>query len=229
MPRIARVVIPGVPHHVTQRGNNRQDVFFVADDYRVYLKLLRERSERFGLEVLGYCLMTNHIHLVAVPHGKSSLAKAVGRTHWAYTQYVNELHARVGHLWHNRFYLCPTDEKHTVAALRYVECNPVRAKLVRMPWRYPWSSAATHVGGKDRSELLDLDEWRKHWSPDEWRETLREPLEDSQVNALRRTTHRGRPLGSDSFLSKVEHVLGRRLRARPVGRPRKGVRKPKNR
>jgi len=112
MPRVARIVIPGVPHHITQRGNNRLAVFFVDDDRRVYLELLRAQSERFGLKVLGYCLMTNHVHLVATPAGEESLAKAVGRTHFLYTQYVNRLHRRSGHLWQNRFYSCALDEVH---------------------------------------------------------------------------------------------------------------------
>ena len=94
MPRVSRIVLAGRPHHVTQRGNNRQDVFFVDDDRRVYLGLLKEQAERFGLEILGYCLMSNHVHLVAVPAGEDSLAKAVGRTHFLYTQYVNRLHGR---------------------------------------------------------------------------------------------------------------------------------------
>ncbi|KPJ53893.1 MAG: transposase, partial [Planctomycetes bacterium DG_58] len=145
MTRIARVAIPDVVYHITQRGNNRQDVFFVEDDRRVYLELLAEESDRYALRVLGYCLMTNHIHLVAVPQTKHSLAKAVGRTHWRYTRYVNGLHRRSGHLWQNRFFSCGLDEKHTVAAMRYVEQNPVRAKIVRKPWRYAWSSSAAHV------------------------------------------------------------------------------------
>ena len=127
MLRVARIVVPGCPHHVTQRGNNRQDVFFVEDDWRTYLRILREQSKRFGLSVDGYCLMTNHVHLVAVPTSENSLAKAVGRTHWLYTQYVNRLHRRSGHLWQNRFFSCALDESHCWQALAYVERNPVRA------------------------------------------------------------------------------------------------------
>src|SRR4030042_765949 len=131
MPRLARMVIPGVPHHITQRGNNRQDVFFVDDDRRVYLSLLQEPSRRYGLQLLGYCLMSNHVHLIATPARDDSLAKAVGRGHWLYTQYVNRLHGRSGHLWQNRFYSCALDEEHLVAARAYAERNPVRAKLVK--------------------------------------------------------------------------------------------------
>jgi len=223
MTRIARVAIPDVVYHITQRGNNRQDVFFVDDDRRVYLELLAKESERHALTVLGYCLMTNHVHLVAVPHREQSLAKAIGRTHWRYTRYVNRLHRRSGHLWQNRFYSCGLDEVHTVAAMRYVEQNPVRAKMVRKPWRYRWSSASAHVGDKDGVAVLDVEAWRKDWdwSPRRWRRMLEEGLGEQTVAHLRRQTHRGRPLGSDSFVSKLERRLGRRLRPLPIGRPRK--------
>jgi putative transposase len=147
MPRVARIVIPGLPDHITQRGNNRQDVFFVDDDRRTYLALLKEQSERFGLAVVGYCLMGNHVHLIATPSAEGSLARAVGRTHFLYTQYVNRLHGRSGHLWQNRFYSCPLDGPHLWSAMCYVERNPVRAKLGRVAWSYAWSSAAAHTGG----------------------------------------------------------------------------------
>src|SRR5580658_9625112 len=104
MPRTARIVLPAVPHHTTQRGNNRQDVFFVDDDRLAYLKVLQRQSARYGLKIVGYCLMTNHVHLIVVPEHADSLAKAIGRTHWLYAQYVNKLHGRSGHLWQNRFY-----------------------------------------------------------------------------------------------------------------------------
>jgi len=121
MPRRARIVIEGVAHHVVQRGNNRQDVFFVSDDYVAYLRLLEAQSAAYGLRVLGYCLMTNHVHLIAVPSRADSLAKAVGRTDFLYTQYVNRLHGRSGHLWQNRFYSCALDEERFFEALRYIE------------------------------------------------------------------------------------------------------------
>ena len=226
MPRIARIVIPEVPYHVTQRGNNRQDVFFTDDDRRVYLDFLREYARQFGLKILGWCLMANHVHFVAVPGRGDSLALAIGRTDFRYTQYVNRLHRRSGHLWQNRFYSCALDERHAVAALRYVEQNPVRAKIVRVPWRYEWSSAAAHVGEGDARELLDLGAWAREWTSEEWKRMLREGLDAKQVGALRRHTSRGRPLGSDSFVSKIEALIGRRVRALPSGR-QKGWRKEK--
>ena len=221
MPRVARIVMPQMPHHVVQRGNNRQSVFFTDDDRRVYLAMLREESQRFGLQVVGYCLMTNHLHLIAVPAREESLAKAVGRAHFRYTQYINRTHRRSGHLWQNRFYSCTLDDLHLWRAMRYVERNPVRAKIVRVPWRYPWSSAPAHVGEPDPSGQLDLTAWAAEWKPEKWREVLREPDDPEDSTKLRRCTHRGRPLASDSFLSKLEHKLNRRLRPLPVGRPRK--------
>ncbi len=220
MPRVARIVVPGWPHHVTQRGNNRQDVFFVDDDRRVYLKLLKEQAEVYGLAVLGYCLMTNHVHLVAVPAGEQSLAKAVGRTHFLYSQYVNRFHKRSGHLWQNRFYSCVLDETHLWRGLAYVERNPVRARLVRQAWRYEWSSAAAHVGEADQSGLLDLSAWQREWKPGHWQKALVDSDDDKVTELIRASTHSGRPLATDSILSKLEHKLGRRLRSLPVGRPR---------
>ena len=229
MPRFARAVVGGCAHHVTQRGNNRQDVFFVDDDRRAYLSILREQAEKYGLRVEGYCLMTNHVHLIAVPQEEQSLAKAVGRTHFAYTQYVNRLHGRSGHLWQNRFYSCALDEDHYWAALRYVERNAVRAKLIRRAWRYAWCSASAHCDGRDKTGLLDLAAWAEASRGRDWRGVLSEPQDDRIVAALRLGTSRGRPLGSDSFISKLERLVGRRLRPLPVGRPRKKTKKKPSR
>ena len=219
MPRVARIVIPGCPHHVTQRGNNRQDVFFVDDDRLAYLEILQQQAERYGLAVDGYSLMTNHIHLIVTPQDEQSLAKAVGRTHFRYSQYVNRLHGRSGHLWQNRFYSCALDDKHFWTAMAYVERNPVRAKLVRCAWRYKWSSASAHCG-REKSRLLDLAEWQKQLGGLDWKQSLCESTDEQEVMRLRLNTNRGRPLGSDRFISKLERALGRRLRPLPIGRPK---------
>jgi len=216
-------VIPGVPHHVTQRGNNRQDVFFVDDDRRVYLEILRQQAARWRLDVLGYCLMTNHVHLVAVPADKKSLAKAIGRTDFLYTQYVNRMHGRSGHLWQNRFHSCAVEGAGLWAALAYVDRNPVRARLVRLAWRYRWSSAAAHLGQADAAGLVKAGAWERLAAGIDYRALVTRP-EDKEVTArLRTSTHTGRPLASDAFLAKVERALGRRLRPLPVGRPRKAM------
>lgn len=208
------------PHHITQRGNNRQDVFFVDDDRKVYLELLQEQSEKNGLSVMGYCLMTNHVHLIAIPRSEEALAKAIGRTHFIYTQYINRFHGRSGHLWQGRFYSCALDDQHFWLAMRYIEQNPVRAKICRRPWRYGWSSASAHVDENYQSELLNLSDWYEMISAGEWRNSLQQELKESETQKLRSSTHTGRPLGSDSFLSKVERILGRRVRPLPVGRPK---------
>ena len=217
MPRAARIVIPGCPHHITQRGNNRQDVFFTDDDRVTYLKFLRNAARRCGLRIEGYCLMTNHVHLVATPAAADSLALAMGRANQFYTQYVNRRHGRSGHLWQDRFFSCPLDE----------ERNPVRAGLVRRARRWPWSSAAAHCDGADKTGtrgaagLLNLTEWAGRTDPGAWHESLVAPQDEQVLSKLRLCTTRNRPLGGDPFVSKLERKFGRRLRPLPHGRPRK--------
>jgi putative transposase len=221
MPRLARAIVVGCAHHITQHGNNHQSVFPTDDDRRVYLQMLAEESGKYGLEVLGYCLMGNHVHLVAIPHAEDSLAKGVGRTHFRYSQYINRFHKRSGHVWQGRFYSCAMDQRHLWLAMKYIELNPVRAKLRRRAWKYEWSSAAAHTDEKAQSDLLNLKWWYKQFSADAWRKELAEGLTEEEVARIRLRTHTGRPLGSDSFLSKLETLLGRRVRPLPIGRPRK--------
>jgi len=229
MTRVARIVIPDRPHHITQRGNNRQDVFFVPDDYAAYLGILKQQSERYGLDVHAYCLMSNHIHLVATPRGKDALAKAVGRTHWLYARWINRLHGRSGHLWQNRFYSSALDRRHFIAAMAYVERSPVRARMHRKAWLYPWSSAAAHCGQQQTTAtgLLNLRAWHRRWTGEEWRELLSQTEDRDLLEHIRTQTHRGRPLAGDSFLSRAETLLGRRVRPMPVGRPKTTTRKTK--
>jgi len=227
MPRGARIVIPGCPHHLTQRGNNRQEVFFVDDDRRVYLRLLAAQSRKHGLKVHGYCLMTNHVHLIATPREQRSLAMALGRTNLFYARYINRLHGRSGHLWQDRFFSCALDEEHYWTALCYVERNPLRAGMVRRAWEHPWSSAAAHcglasAGGPGTAEakaILDLGDWTSDAKM--WMDSLTADQDERMVSQLRISTRTGRPLGGDSFLGQLETLLGRRLRRLPVGRPRR--------
>jgi putative transposase len=227
MPRIARVVVPRTPHHVTQRGNNRQDVFFVDDDRRAYLKILAVQCRLHRVKLLGYCLMTNHVHLIPVPATTDGLARAIGRTHWLYTQYINRMHGRSGHLWQNRFYSSPLDDRHALLAMRYAEWNPIRAGLCRVAQRYRWSSAAAHCTATDGAQrrasdndVVDVELWRELSAGLNWAKELKTAPTPAETARLRRCTHTGRPLASNSWLSKLEKKLGRRLRALPVGRPR---------
>ena len=219
MPRIARIVLPGLPHHLTQRGNNRQDIFFADADRRIYLEHLAEQCSQHHVVLEGYCLMTNHVHLILTPPREDSLAKAVGRAHFLYTQYINHRHGRSGHLWQNRFFSCALDDAHYLAAMRYVERNPVRGKLVRAPWRYAWSSAGRHADEPGGHCAIDGTRWRELADGLNWREFLLES-DDMFAHEFRLATSRGRPLATDSLLSKLEAKLGCRLRPRPVGRPR---------
>lgn len=219
MPRSSRVVIEGCAHHVTQRGNNHQDVFFVDEDRKVFLALLAEASKRFDLAVEGYCLMTNHVHLIVTPERQDSMANALKRTNQLYAQYVNRFHGRSGHLWQDRFFSCALDQRHYWRALVYIERNPVRARLCRKAWRWPWSSAAAHCGGADPTELLDLSGWKEQMDTTRWRDLLMRDDDPEQLARFRLCTSRGRPLGSDNFIAKLETLLGRRLRPLPCGRP----------
>jgi len=218
---MARAIAVGCAHHITQRGNNRQDVFFVDRDREVYLQILQEQAGKHGLEILGYCLMSNQVHVIAIPHAEDSLAKGIGRTQFHYSQYVNRFHKRSGHLWQGRFQSCALDRRSLWMAMKYIELNPVRAKLCRRAWRYEWSSAAAHTDEKAQSELLNLRWWYKQFSAKAWRQELAEGVTEEEASRIRMRTQTGRPLGSDSFVSKLETLLGRRVRPLPVGRPRK--------
>ena len=167
--------------------------------------------------------MTNHIHLIVRPYYETSLGDAMKRTNQLYAQYVNRMHKRSGHLWQDRFFSCTLDENHFHRALVYVERNPVRAKLVRKAWRWRWSSAAAHCGLEKKSELLDISLWKEEIKFDEWRKLLEQPDDKDIVSKLWLSTSRGRPLGSDAFIAKLETKLGRRIRALPRGRPIKNT------
>ncbi len=220
MPRLARVVVPGLPHHVVQRGNRGQDVFFSDEDRLKYLDMVRESAGKFGVTIRAWCLMTNHVHFVAVPEGESSLGLCFGRAHTQYTRMVNFREGWRGFLWQGRFGSSPLDVAHAYHAVRYVLRNPVRAGLVRVPWRYEWSSAAFHVGEKRTDPLVSGADGSDRTAND-WRERLVEPDADEVLCLLRREASAGRPVGSRQFIRKLEQELDRHLTRRPPGRPRK--------
>jgi putative transposase len=216
MPRAARVVAEGVPHHITQRGNNRQDTFLLDEDRRIYLNTLRAKCRQHRVSVLGYCLMSNHVHLIATPEHGNALARALGETHWIYARYVNQRYRRSGHLWQNRFYPCPLGPAHVVAALVYADLNPLRAGLVGAAEQYPWSSAGKHSGGSDPADLVDDWSWRELGLGADWQERLL-AAGRGQEGELRRCTYAGTPFGSETFVAEMERRTGRRLRPKPPG------------
>ncbi len=215
MARIARVVAPGLPHHITQRGNRRQATFFGEHDFRAYLSLMSEWCGCCGVQVWSYCLMPNHVHLIAVPQTQDGLRRAIGEAHRRYTRRINLREGWRGHLWQGRFASFVMDERHLVAAARYVERNPVRARLVEKPEDYPWSSAAAHLRRADdvlvkALPLLDL-------RPD-WCSLLESGMSEDDDELMRKHERTGRPLGDERFVARLEHTLGRRLRPRKPGR-----------
>jgi putative transposase len=196
-------------------------MFFADADYRLYLRLLGEITAQYGVRLRGYCLMPNHTHLVPVPATEDALARAVGLVHQRYSQLLNLREAQTGHRWQNRFYSCPLDETALPRVLRYAERNPVRAGLAAHPWDWPWSSAGAHCTGHDPFDLLDLTGWTDDWPGDAWRDYLVPEEEPGEAELIRLATTIGRPLGSDAFFDRLEAHTGRRLRPKPVGRPRK--------
>ena len=149
MARIRRIVADGLPHHITQRGNRRQKTFFCDEDYTLYIKLMSEWCIRWKVEIWAYCLIPNHVHLIAVPEAGGGLCRAIGEAHRRYTRHVNFHEGWRVHLWQGRFASYPMDETYLLATARYVELNPVRAGIVDAPEMYLWSSASAHISGQD--------------------------------------------------------------------------------
>ncbi|MFZ5800819.1 MAG: transposase [Candidatus Omnitrophota bacterium] len=214
MARLARVVALDLPHHITQRGNRGQNVFFREKDKQIYLDILAEEASRSLLDIWAYCLMDNHIHLVAVPHSKESMARGIGTTHRKYTRMINFREGWRGYLWQGRFLSFPINERHLYAAVRYVERNPVRAGLVRRAEDYPWSSASAHVN-KTEAPLLtgfyllqEIKDWRQYLSGED---------EKDRLMLFRRHGQTGRPLGDSAFINYLERKLGIELHKKKPG------------
>jgi putative transposase len=218
MARLARLVIPGLPHHITQRGNRRQQTFFNEEDYAAYLELMSDWCGEEGVEIWGYCLMPNHVHLIAVPKTEDGLRRAVGEAHRRYTRRINFREKWRGYLWQGRFASFIMDEPYLLAAARYVELNPVRAKLVRSADQWPWSSASAHLSGRD-DRLAKVGPLLAMIA--DWRGFLNSALPDDMLRDLRNHTRTGRPLGSAAFVEHLEAVVGRVLQPQKGGRPSK--------
>lgn len=200
MPRTARIVYPGVPHHITQRGNRRQPVFFSDEDKALYLQLLSKWSDKAGLKIWAYCLMDNHVHHVAVPETEDSLAVAFGETHKAYTKIINEREDWRGFLWQGRFTSFPMDMPYLYRAVRYDELNPVLAKIVQDAAGYQWSSARAHVLGEHDPLLTQTP---LLMSRHEWAVYLKEGLVDAEVEMFRNHIAKASPLGDEGFLKRI--------------------------
>ena len=220
MPRIARIVGVQYPHHIVQRGNNREKVFLDPEDFKKYLFLLQKYSKEREARILAYCLMGNHVHLLIRPMAENTLFKMMQGVALCYTQYFNRRNGRTGRIWECRYHSSVIDEdRYLWAVSRYIEKNPVRAKVVRRSEEYPYSSAKAHLLGKSdpllgeklfmEGELSDYKAFMKG-------------LEDSMLQEeIRRKARLGRPLGDGGFSESLLQKLGRNLTFRPRGRPRK--------
>jgi putative transposase len=210
MARLARVVVPGIPHHVTQRGNGRAKTFFSEDDYALYKQLLTDKCREAKVRCLAFVLMPNHVHLILVPKDEDGLRKALAATHRAYAGIINARRNKTGHFWQGRFGCVAMDGPHVEAALRYVLLNPVRARLVKKPEDWRWSSAKALIKGRDDG-LTEVAEVQDQFG--DIRLFLGDmPDLEMREMMLRRAESIGRPLGSATFLDKLERKLDRPLK-----------------
>jgi putative transposase len=220
MARLPRLVLPGIPYHVTQRGNRRAQTFFEDADYALYRDLLAQSAERADAEVWAYCLMPNHVHIIVVPSDEDGLRRTFADTHRRYTGYINARNRWTGHLWQGRFGAVAMDEAHLAAAVRYVSLNPVRAKLVRRAQDWRWSSVAAHLAEQDDA-LVSVAPVLERYG--RFADFLGDPVADeAKWRALRMAETSGRPLGNEQWLESLEEQTGRPLK------PQKRGPKPKN-
>ena len=214
MPRLPRLVIPHCPHHVINRGNRRQNVFFSDNDKRLYCEILFRETNKAGIAIWTYCLMNNHVHLILVPKKKDSLAKGIGEAERKYSRIINLRYDWKGHLWQERFKSNPMGEDYLYSAVRYIERNPVRAGIVEKAEDYNFSSAKAHVfGGKDK---LLSDFFLTSVIPD-WASYLRLETSHSEKNLFRSHAKSGYPLGNDEFIDRLESLMGMSLRKKKPG------------
>ena len=218
MARMPRLVVPGYPHHVTQRGNRRMKTFFCSEDYRAYLELLAEAKAEAGAAVWAYCLMPNHVHLVVVPEQKDSLARLFRCVHRHYSRRINFREQWRGHLWQERFHSFVMDERYLLATVRYTELNPVRARLSVNPGDWPWSSARAHFEGRDNA-VVSVQPMLERVA--DWGRYLSEAASDEESDIIRRCASTGRPAGDELFVQQLEGLTGRELKKRKPGRERK--------
>ena len=218
MARLARVVAPGIPHHITQRGNRRQETFWNDADYREYLYLMAEWCNRCKVQIWSYCLMPNHVHLIAVPESEDGLRRAIGEAHRRYTRYINFQKGWKGHLWQGRFSSCPMDEMYLLAVARYIALNPVKADLVKRPELYEWSSTKAHLQGED-DILVKVEPLAGLIG--NWQELLASDLSDKEYESIRRHERTGRPMGDVSFLGMIENLTGRSFQRQKPGPKKK--------
>ena len=214
MPRLARLVIPGVPYHVTQRGNRRQQTFFEEGDYALYRDLLGKAARRAGSSVWSYCLMPNHVHLIVVPADEDGLRRTFADAHRRYSGFINARYRWTGHLWQGRYSAVAMDEAHLMAAARYVALNPVRARLVDRADDWPWSSVRAHLAGED-DELVEVAPLLERYG--DFGALLGGEEDQQATRALRASEVNGRPIGAPAWIAELEARSGRSLSPKKRG------------
>ena len=229
MPRVGRVVLANYPHHVVQRGHNKQVVFAEEDDFRYYLDTLQNFKDLYDVKVYGFCLMTNHVHLILQPGEETAgLGRLMKRLSGRQTRFVNRLESRTGTLWEGRYRSSPIQtDAYLLACYRYVELNPVRARLTEEPAAYRWSSFRRHAGFSDAFGWLDMDPCYEalgdsdHERAMRYREFVHRAIPEGEWALIREALQRGQLTGSKRFAVQVEAITGLRVENRKQGRPRK--------
>ena len=229
MPRQPRLVIVGYPHHIILRGNNRSAIFYNDKDKRFFIKYLKEAKEKTGSKIYAYCLMGNHVHLLIEPSTEDGLADMMQLAGIRYAQYINRTYKRTGTLWEGRFRSSVvSNDEYLLTCGKYIELNPVRAKMVKKPQDYLWSSFGVRAGER-MDGLLDEDPAYKGLgvTPEErqrnYKSLFEESIPNNVVDVVRLTTQRGGVLGGKDFIAKVSKLSGRDIVLRPIGRPKKGI------
>ena len=210
MARLARITVPGLPHHVTQRGNGRQKVFFSDSDYALYRNLLANHCRAAEVEVWAWCLMPNHVHLLLAPRDEDGLRSALSKTHRTYAGIIHAREGRSGHFWQGRFGSVALDEDHLLNAFRYLVLNPVRARLVRNPEDWPWARARAYVSGEDDG-VTTLSPMLTRFPDMGGMFENEQPRDIAAFDRLRRAETIGRPLGSAAFVEALAQRFGRTL------------------
>lgn len=219
MARQARIVLPHTPHHITQRGNRGDFIFFEKADYKTYLDILNEQCRNFGISLYSYCLLPNQVHFIAEPREANQLSRAIGEAHRRYTNHINKRQEWSGHLFQNRFFSYAMDEQYMLRAARYIETLPVTLKLTPKPENYLWSSAKIRIKANATNSFIKP--FSTFHTIDNWEEFLERPMNESEMHLVQKHLQTGRPRGSELFLDRVEQQIGRSVR------PKKRGRKPK--
>jgi putative transposase len=227
MPRLTRPIADGLLYHALNRGNNRATVFSGPDDFRAFLRALGQTQRRYPFRLYGYCLMTNHFHLLLSPEPGQSVNRILQSLTVAHTWSYHRSHGSSGHVWQDRFKSpLVQDDAHALTVLRYVEANPLRAGMVADLADYPWSSYAAHGRGQADALLSPLPSWLAAGAADReraawWREWVHTPLTDKELSAVRQAVSSGRPFGDPDWTTRTAEACGLALSTRPRGRPRK--------